>query len=139
MGGIRLRPHHLLCIHGFRGQGYSPTFIANFARLKELLDDVPETPVEIAAGIDDICSFCPHLGEGYCNRPGQRVGEMDHEILGRLGIATGEHGAWSQFVDSVRQKIYPSALEEICEGCRWVDLGFCARGIAALSASAPLD
>lgn len=132
MGGIRLRPHHLLCIQGFRGQGYSPTFVANMARLKEMLDELPETAVEIAGGVDDICGFCPHLDDGACVRQGQRVDELDRRILARLGLAAGDTSTWSQLVDGIREKVEPTALAELCGGCNWLDLGFCAKGVADL-------
>lgn len=133
MGGVRLRPHHLLCIQGFRGQGYSPTFIANLARLKDMLNELPETMIEIADGADDICSFCPHLDRDVCMRPGQRVNELDGRVLERLGIMAGDTGSWADLTTSVRDKIDGDSLKELCHGCSWLDLGFCARGVEQLA------
>lgn len=133
MGGIRIRPHHLLCIQGFRGQGYSPTFIANMARLKEMLQEAPDTPVQITNGTDDICAFCPHIDEGTCGRPGQRVSEVDQRTMEKLELDDGATGTWSEFVDCVRDKMEPELLSHVCQSCNWIDLGFCADGVAALS------
>lgn len=133
MGGIRIRPHHLLCIHGFRGQGYSPTFIANMARLKEMLIEAPDTSVRVVNGADDICGFCPHADGDICMRPGQRVNDIDRRAQEKLELDDGAVGAWSDFVDCVREKLPPDSLEEICHGCSWIDLGFCASGVASLS------
>ncbi|MHB0915751.1 MAG: DUF1284 domain-containing protein [Thermoleophilia bacterium] len=139
MGGIRLRPHHLLCIQGFRGQGYSPTFIANMARLKDMLSGNPETRVEIVSSADEICSFCPHLDGGACTRPGMKVDEIDRSVMARLGLEAGMTGSWSQFTEGIRQKIDPAALSNVCHECSWIDLGFCAKGIAGLSAAINRD
>ena len=132
MGGIRLRPHHLLCIQGFRGQGYSPTFIANLAQLQEMLNELPETVIEIVAGDDDICSFCPHLDEEICIRPGQQVNELDGRILQKLELTEGDIATWGEFVDGVRENIDPEAVAELCQGCSWLYLGFCVEGVARL-------
>lgn len=133
MGGIRIRPHHLLCIQGFRGQGYSPTFIANMARLKEMLTEAPDTPVQLTDGTDDICGFCPHADDGICMRPGQRVNEIDRRTLDKLELDDGAQGTWSDFVECIRDKLPPDQLGEVCHGCSWIDLGFCANGLDSLS------
>lgn len=139
LGGIRLRPHHLLCIQGFRGQGYSPTFIANMARLKDMLSGNPETSVKIVDNADEVCSFCPHLDSGSCMRPGLQVEKLDRTVMAKLGLTAGETGPWSKYIDSVRQKVDPAALSNVCGDCSWIDLGFCAKGIAGLSGGSTQD
>jgi hypothetical protein len=103
------------------------------ARLKEMLHKIPDTPVQITNGTDDICKFCPHMDDGGCIRPGQQADEIDLRALKMLGLEDGAMGTWSGFVDLVREKIEPEAVPGICHGCNWVDLGFCVNGVAALS------
>lgn len=139
MGGIRIRAHHLLCIQGFRGQGYSPTFIANMARLKEMLQEAPDTPVQVVIGSDEICSFCPHMDAGNCTRPGQRAIDLDRRALAALKLPEGSSGTWSNFMDVICDNLTDSNLTGICEGCNWLDLGFCSKGIAELVGSRTRD
>ncbi|MHB1361336.1 MAG: DUF1284 domain-containing protein [Thermoleophilia bacterium] len=138
MGGIRLRAHHLLCIHGFRGQGYSPLFVANMARLVERLGTSPETPVQLVTGADDICSSCPHMSNGICGRPDQRVENLDRRVEARLGLGEGHTGSWSSLLETIRDKIDPFQLDEVCADCRWLDLDYCTNGLAEL-AGLPVD
>ncbi|RJQ42701.1 MAG: DUF1284 domain-containing protein [Gaiellales bacterium] len=104
-----------------------------------MLNELPETLVEIATGVDEICSFCPHISGDICMRPGQRVNELDGRVLDRLGLAEGETGTWAEMVAGVRDNIDPESLKELCHGCSWLDLGFCARGVATLNGGRKQD
>ncbi len=138
MGGIRLRAHHLLCIHGFRGQGYSPLFVANMARLVDRLCANPRTQINLVSGADDVCSACPHMSDGVCWRPDQKVDDLDLSVRTKLGLDDGFTGSWSSILDTIRDRIDPLRLEDVCGGCRWLDLDYCTNGLAKL-AGLPLD
>src|SRR2546423_2260913 len=49
---VRLRAHTLLCLQGFRGEGYSPSFIDNLARIHRDLIEHPEQWVEVVDAPD---------------------------------------------------------------------------------------
>ena len=57
-----LRGHHLLCVHGFKGMGYSPSFVE---KMKEIVADIrnPEKDfdIKVVAGFDEACLACPHI------------------------------------------------------------------------------
>jgi hypothetical protein len=135
VGATRIRPHHLLCIQGFRGQGYSPTFIANLSRIKEYFEAAPDAPVELVHGVDEICDYCPHLDSNDCTRPGQKVSELDRMALERMKLSAGMTESWSFFVDAICEHIDTAKMDEVCHGCNWIDLGFCAQGIEKLRRS----
>ena len=86
---VRLRGHTLLCLQGFRGEGYSPEFIANMAAIHRTLTDHPEVLVEVLASPDAVCAACPHRHPSGCMLNGERseeeMIEQDHEVLRRLG------------------------------------------------------
>ncbi len=133
MGGIRLRAHHLLCIHGFRGQGYSPLFVANMARLVDRLGTSPETRVQLVTGADDICSACPHMSGGICGRSDQHVDDLDFRVRAKLGLETGYTTSWASILETIRDRIDPFRLEEVCSGCKWLDLDYCTNGLAEVT------
>lgn len=112
---IRLRPHHLLCIRGFRGKGYSEAFIRNMseivANLNEAAGQTDATEyredygltsnpacrgdsslnVMIVFGADDICRCCPHLtDEGVCDQD-EKVSAYDRRAAEVLGLCEGIH------------------------------------------------
>ena len=91
---IRLRGHTLLCLQGFRGEGYSSEFIANMAAIHRTLIDHPEVLVEVLASPDAVCVACPHRHPTGCMLNGERseeeMIEQDHEVLRRLGLKAGD-------------------------------------------------
>lgn len=127
---IRLRGHHLLCIHGFRGLGYSPEFVANMSAIVERLQTRPQTAVEIISGPDAICAGCPQDAASHCTE--ERVSERDRLVLQRLGASPGDAFSWAELVGRVRRRIDPAFLRRACASCPWLPLGYCEEGIAQL-------
>ena len=61
---LKLRGHHLVCLHYFQGEGYSREFVCN---LQELVHRAEKgEPVEVVVGPDDVCRACPNLRKGRC-------------------------------------------------------------------------
>ena len=52
---LRFRPHHLLCMLTYKGNGYSKSFVENFDLLIERMNASSVT-LEICKGPDDICA-----------------------------------------------------------------------------------
>ncbi|MDF0651722.1 MAG: DUF1284 domain-containing protein [Nitrospira sp.] len=93
---IRLRGHTLLCLQGFRGEGYSPGFVANMAAIHQILRNQPEATVQVVASPDAVCAACPHQqGSSGCTINGEPseadMNNQDRVVLGRLGLKAGEH------------------------------------------------
>ena len=62
---IRLRGHHLLCIQGFQGYGYSEEFLENMKKIhKKIISN--EENIQLVTGPDDICKSCPNLNNDKC-------------------------------------------------------------------------
>lgn len=71
---LRLRYHHLNCIPGFEGKGYSPEFCGNMADIKKRIESGEEYELVLCA--DDICRACPNLQNGVCVNEA-KVGKYD--------------------------------------------------------------
>ncbi|MGQ9780437.1 MAG: DUF1284 domain-containing protein [Bacillota bacterium] len=117
-----LRSHHLLCAEEFRGRGYSPAFVANFARILATLARHPETPVVLTAGPDDVCAACPWLGAQGCARSeeGEKsVSSLDKIVCARLGCEPGAVMSWTDLQTLLRSRADRAWRLSVCRGCSW--------------------
>ena len=82
---IKLRGHHLLCLRGFQGYGYSKDFVLNMTRINELRK-TKDCIISLTNEPDDICSACPNLQDNMCENEKQNeiIVKMDDEVLSRL-------------------------------------------------------
>jgi hypothetical protein len=133
---IRLRGHTLLCLQGFRGEGYSVAFVENLSGIHGELARQPERLVELRAEPDAVCGACPHHADAGCtlNGPGSEpdMQAQDLEVLSRLGLQVGMNLPWSQVLDRIRARVAGNDLPDICGQCRWLPLGYCREGLDRL-------
>jgi hypothetical protein len=133
-----LRAHHLICILGFRGLGYSPDYVANMSQIVGQLSSSPETLIEIASKPDDICAPCPFLKEWGCHEKGleseQMVRNRDYAVMEKLNVIAGEKITWAEVEKRIRSSISPEDLDRICQDCQWLPQGYCVAGLERLKA-----
>lgn len=133
---IRLRGHTLLCLQGFRGEGYSREFTDNLASIHRALSRDPDHPVELADEPDTVCGACPHRAPAGCtlNGVGSEAGmqAQDRHVLKLLGLNAGSTVRWRDVLERTRLSIKGRDLPGICGNCRWLPLGYCAEGIERL-------
>lgn len=136
---LSIRGHTLLCLQGFRGEGYSPDFVENMAAIHRAVTDDPARTVRVIAEPDAICGACPHLRRealpgctlnGAGSEPDMRA--QDRDVLGRLGLQAGTVLPWRDVLARIRRQVKGSDLAQICGSCRWLPLGYCADGIDRL-------
>ena len=133
---IRLRGHTLLCLQGFRGEGYSPKFVENMAAIHRLLTDHPDTWVEVVASPDVVCAACPHQHPSGCAlnsvRSEEEMQEQDHVVLQRLRLQVGSRIRWRDILHRISASVSGDDLPSICGNCRWLPLGYCREGLNRL-------
>ena len=130
-----LRGHHLLCVHGFQGMGYSPDFIEKMNEIvAEIRDETFDFHIQVVVGLDETCFHCPNMGEGFCNSPKSNsfVINMDEKVVNHLGIKSGDVYKKSELVSLVAKTVDPEDLDILCKGCSWLSYGVCKEGIAKL-------
>jgi hypothetical protein len=132
---IRLRGHHLLCLLGFRGMGYSDDFCSNMKIIYETLRTEPETIVEIIEGPDDICRAYPPDKPGHCDGT---VYELDGKILRQLGLAPGSIGSWRDICARIADRVAPTDIALLCTTCPWEKYGVCRKGVGLIVSGQPL-
>jgi uncharacterized protein len=136
---IRLRAHTLLCLQGFRGEGYSYEFVENMAAIHRSLTDHPEQWVKVVASPDVICAACPHQHPSGCGLNGprseQELNDQDHLVLQRLDLKVGSQISWQDLLTRIQSSMCGDDLGSICGSCRWLPLGYCREGINRLRRS----
>lgn len=124
---VRLRGHHLLCILTYKGEGYSPAFVANLdwiaARLTSGVDML------LVDGPDDVCAplLAPDGEEVHCGL--DRVRERDWLALDAVStllarpLAAGDRLTLGpETVRRMRDAFATGDLRAACVGCEWSEL-----------------
>ncbi|MFC4101962.1 DUF1284 domain-containing protein [Paenibacillus xanthanilyticus] len=133
---ISLRGHHLLCLLGYRGMGYSAEYVKNMTNVYRRLLREPETECLIVEGPDQLCACFPADGDYHCES--RTVGERDALILATLGVAVGQRLAWSEILARVAASVKPEDLNRICATCPWLGYGVCQEGVRLVVSGQPL-
>lgn len=127
---IRLRGHHLLCLLGYRGMGYSEAYAANMTRVHERLRTEPDTSVMLVEGPDDLCVCFPADQPYHCDNG--RVFSKDAFVLETLGLKTGETRTWADIAKRLAERVTPGDIPNMCAACPWLHYGVCEEGVAIL-------
>ena len=120
---IRLRPHHLLCMLTFAGNGYTPAFVANFQQVASRIATGDEA-IEVVEGPDDICSA--FLPEANCHCHNPSVALRDHQAAESISallqqpISAGTPLLLAQDrLHLLRQSFADGTIRQACLGCQW--------------------
>jgi hypothetical protein len=116
---IKLRGHHLICLHFFNGEGYNPEFIVNLNELLKRAEAGVE--IDVYSGADDVCRKCPYLKGKIClydTNAESGIREMDETALKLLNVNERASIAW----EGIKKKI-PGVLItwsiKYCSKCNW--------------------
>lgn len=119
---IKIRAHHLFCIQGFQGYGYSSDFVVNMREIISILKSHPSLKLELVSECDVICACCPNRDACALQNSerADRIRDMDLHVLDKLGF--GERavlgaGELFGFVNTKLNKA--SDIEEVCGQCGW--------------------
>lgn len=116
---VKLRGHHLVCLHFFKGEGYNFKFLEN---LETILEEVEKGyDVEICLGADDICKKCPYLIKNRClydEDAEEEIREMDRKALRLLRLRLNEKVTWKSLKEEI-PKIIHEWSKKYCEECDW--------------------
>ncbi|MEE1157614.1 MAG: DUF1284 domain-containing protein [Methanobrevibacter sp.] len=116
---IKLRGHHLLCLLGFQGYGYSEDFVLNMTRINELRKS-KDCIVSLTNEPDDICSSCPNLNDNVCENKKQNeiIVEMDDEVLSQFNLEK-EYNSLELFNEVSLKFNTMKKVENVCKNCKW--------------------
>ncbi|MED4035990.1 DUF1284 domain-containing protein [Niallia taxi] len=132
----KLRGHHLFCLLGYRGMGYSAEYVQNMTKLHQTLRKNPDTFVQIVDGPDQLCEKYPNSGKYHCLD--SHIYDRDSAFLEKLGLHVGEIIRWRDIETAILTHAVPSDIPIICETCSWRSYGVCEEGIQELHEGKPL-
>ncbi|MCM2496292.1 DUF1284 domain-containing protein [Neorhizobium galegae] len=122
---VRLRPHHLLCMLTFVGEGYSPAFVANYRRLAGRLS--AGEPIEIVSGPDDICAPLLSDEDAHCfgasvtGRDAAALADVARLLERELEIGSVIASDPALF-EKLRRAFSAGVTRRACTGCEWSSL-----------------
>lgn len=120
---IKIRAHHLLCMQGFQGYGYSQGFERNLEEIIDFLDSHPHTTLHVVAEVDVICEHCPHQKNGSCNKSVHSnflMENMDLMVMKNLSIKVGQENLVGDLFFKVNEVFKTQKdVEDICGKCSW--------------------
>lgn len=121
MSKFNIRPHHGLCIHFFRGKGYSQEFVENMTNVVKKLEENPT--IHLVSGADVICGSCPNLSAEHLCSSLDKVANYDEKVLELCGLSGNSSLSWEEFATSVREHILEKGLRtQVCGHCQWTDI-----------------
>ncbi len=119
---LKIRAHHLCCIQGFQGYGYSPAFVANMRAVISDLEALPSRPLKLVTECDAICVSCPSKRECTIQESilSRRIRQMDLVVLDKLKIEDGSVINADEAFGLINSRINSSSdVEEVCGTCKW--------------------
>lgn len=122
---VSLRPHHLLCLKGYKGYNYDNNHKVNWNLIQNKLQS-SDVDVLVVSGHDDLCGNCPNknlLSNKRCNDNG--VNKLDEAVKSLIGITFGESYKFEKLVQKLNSKITHQLHEKLCSSCVWWQKGLC--------------
>jgi len=119
---IKIRAHHLCCIQGFQGYGYSPAFVANMKAVISNIKAHPSKQIKLVSECDAICISCPSKRECSTQKSvhSHRIKNMDLVVMKKLNIEEGTVMEANEAFRLINSKLNnTSDIEDVCEACKW--------------------
>lgn len=116
---LNIRAHHLLCMQGFQGYGYSDKFVEHMGTIVKYIVYYPKEKIRIIDYCDDICLECTNNIVSVCSNS-ENVDNMDRKLIHKLKL-NREQEVIVQDVLSLVKDEFQSFQDayEICGDCSW--------------------
>lgn len=124
-GYIRLRPHHLLCLPGYKGYTYSNKQKTNWDMLSLLVRYKPQLPIVIVEGRDALCVNCPNKkgSKHACNE--LIIKALDEKVRALLDLQHRMKYKYGDLIANLKGILTPEKHKELCGDCHWRTFGLC--------------
>lgn len=132
---LKIRPHHLLCMRAYSGNGYDEKFkVSMESIIKEIkayneylqVDNFENEirEVELICYTDKICEECPNkIDENICLSQ-EKVNLLDLKLLNHFNLKEGIYN-YKELEDLVYSNISENIFDDICKECEWYGIANC--------------
>ena len=123
---ILLRPHHLLCLKGYKGLNYNKQQVRNWSAISEILNKNSDVDVVIVNGKDDLCKNCPAKSpkhEYVCKE--SAVNALDKKVQLMLGLVIGQVYNFKNLMRAIENYMDCNKHLLLCKTCAWWKKGLC--------------
>jgi|Deesub1362B_J571_1020462.scaffolds.fasta_scaffold00129_12 hypothetical protein len=118
---MRLRTHHLICLHFFKGEGYTKEYIENLKSILERAKREKQEEIEVVMGADDVCKPCPYLKDEICRKGEERIAELDLLAMNLIKIKPGDRIRW-EYTESKLPEIIGVWKKYACFDCEYAEI-----------------
>ncbi|WP_368490594.1 DUF1284 domain-containing protein [Clostridium sp. BJN0013] len=126
---LTLRAHHLLCIQGYRGYGYSTDFTQNMDKIISQLKKDISIKIKVVANADEICFCCPNnTVEKLCHYE-FKIKFLDKKVLNLLELNLNQIYTYKYILNTLYKEINFKNFKNICSTCQWFKYGYCKEGL----------
>lgn len=123
---LNLRAHHLLCLPGYKGNGYDGSHKTSWDTISAQLRENPDTFVRIIDGKDDLCKNCPNAkGANGIRCNAGFLSQLDEKVKDMLFLKTGLVLTWKQLMERAYAIMNKDNHKEACGNCEWRRAGLC--------------
>ena len=136
---IEMRPHHLLCLPGYKGYGYDKKHSNSWDRVSASLKQYPDMRVKIVSGRDTLCTTCPNDGSKGTNCNAKRLTALDEQVKNLINIKDNVVYRFNELMDNVKEVMTPEKHKELCGSCQWRSKGLCNDTFQKQSSVAPYE
>lgn len=121
---LNIRPHHLLCLRWFVGNGYSEEFTKN---IYEVLSKLNQNNSKFILTLenDNICSKCPNLNSSDICISDTKVSLMDSNVIEHFSLTPGSTYVYSDIYNKIENLLTADIIRDICGNCEWYSLNLC--------------
>lgn len=122
---IEIRPHHFLCLPGYKGFSYNKEHVNNWDKISKLVKEYPNLKVKIVSGHDALCFKCPNNknNEKTCNE--RELSILDEKVKQLLSLEENILYGYKDLNDKLRNLLNPKKHEHLCGSCQWRSVGLC--------------
>jgi hypothetical protein len=119
---LKMRAHHLCCIQGFQGYGYSLAFVANLQAVISEIKTFPSRHLELVSECDVVCASCPSKRECTAQESiiSRRIRNMDLVVMEKLKIKEGTIMEADEAFRLINSQLSDASdIEDVCGDCKW--------------------
>lgn len=132
---IKFRPHHFMCTLGFRGKGYSLSFVRNYKNIVHTIKQDEDCLLEVAEYMDHICALCPNKIDEIICKSQEKILRLDKAHSDVLKLKAGDVISWNDAKVRIKNNMTLEKFDKACTGCDWKKYGVCEESLKMLLGS----